>query len=71
MTNRKGNDMDLTSTETLMVVETDDELLLGTVEVNGDEVTIRNGLPGRPKIVSRHDIESAVPAERHPDVVLT
>jgi hypothetical protein len=58
------------STNDLMVVETEDDIFLGTLEVNGETVKVKTGLPGRPTILRLDDIEDLTPAIDHPDVVM-
>ena len=52
----------------LMVVETDDDLFLGTVEVRGDALVIRDGFVGRPTLVDVNDVVGLTLAYEHPDV---
>lgn len=56
----------------LLVVETDDDVLLGTVEVRTQgpysTVIIRSGYVGRPVVVDADDVVSITPATEHPDV---
>ena len=52
----------------LMVVETDDDLFLGTVEVRGDALVIRDGFVGRPTLVDINDVVGLTLAYEHPDV---
>lgn len=52
----------------LMVVETEDNVYLGTLDVNDGQVTIRTGMTGRPPVIAVEDVLEVTPAERHPDV---
>ena len=52
----------------LMVVGTDDDLFLGTVEVRGDALVIRDGFVGRPTLVDVNDVVGLTLAYEHPDV---
>lgn len=58
------------STTDLMVVETEDDRYLGTLDVKGKQVTIRTGLQGRPKVLDLADVLDVTPAAGHPDVVM-
>lgn len=40
----------------LMLVETEDDRFLGTVEVVGDELVVRSGFVGRPTLVPQEDV---------------
>ena len=40
----------------LVVVETEDDLFLGTAEVLADVLVVRNGLVGRPMLLSHEDV---------------
>lgn len=40
----------------LMLVETDEDRFLGTVEVTGDVLVIRSGFVGRPVVVLQEDV---------------
>lgn len=52
----------------LMVVETDDDLFLGTVEVRGDALVIRDGFVGPPTLVDVNDVVGLTLAYEHLDV---
>jgi hypothetical protein len=56
----------------LVVVETDDDLHLGTVEVVEGALVVRSGYVGRPVLLDADEVVSVTPACGHPDVeVLT
>lgn len=59
---------DLLNHGELVVVETEDDLWLGTVEVVGATFVIRSGYVGRPVVVDVDDVLSVVPANECPDV---
>lgn len=40
----------------LMLVETEDDRFLGTVEVVGDDFVVRSGFVGRPTLVPQEDV---------------
>lgn len=55
---------------TLVVVETDDNAYLGTLEARPDgHVAVRTGLAGRLVVLPIDAIVSVIPAHRHPAVV--
>jgi hypothetical protein len=62
------NSMKLESTTDLMVVETEEDIFIGALDVDGDEVTIKTGLVGRPKVLHVGEIDAVTPAAEHPDV---
>jgi hypothetical protein len=49
----------------LVVVETDDDWFLGTVELTADFVIIRTGFVGRPTVVAHEDVTRVVPAAEY------
>lgn len=52
----------------VLVVETDDDWYLGSVEVRDDCVVVRSGFAGRPVVVPVEDVVRIVPAsEYEPD----
>jgi hypothetical protein len=50
----------------LLVIETDDDAYLGTAEVVGDTLVVRNGYVGRPTVVPRQEVRHVTPAGEHP-----
>jgi hypothetical protein len=52
----------------LVVVETQDDALLGTAEVVDGYLVIRSGYVGRPTVVALEDVEGVSLASSHPDV---
>lgn len=50
----------------IYVVETTDDILLGTVEFITGGIIVRDGFVGRPFIVNAEDIVRLIPAEDHP-----
>ena len=46
----------------LVVVETEDDWFLGTVEVAGDALIVRSGFVGRPVVLSPEEVVRIVPA---------
>jgi hypothetical protein len=50
----------------LLVVETDDDAYIGTVEVVGDALVVRSGYVGRPWVVPRHEVCEITSAADHP-----
>lgn len=51
----------------IFVIETENDILLGTVEfAKGGKVIVRNGFVGRPRIIQVHEILELTPAENHP-----
>jgi hypothetical protein len=54
----------------IVVVETDDELFLGTCEILDGHAIVRSGYVGRPIVIPLDDIEAVIPASEHPDVVI-
>lgn len=64
-----STDLDLLDkTDTLLVVETDDDWFIGTVVVDDFTVTIMTGFAGRPKVLHISEIVGVELAEGHPDV---
>jgi hypothetical protein len=53
----------------LLVVETDDDAFLGTVEVGPGTLTVRSGYVGRPVLLNPEEVVSITPADEHDDVV--
>jgi hypothetical protein len=53
----------------LYVVETSDDIFVGTIEFVQDAVVVRSGFAGHPQVVDADDIERVTLAEQHPDVV--
>jgi hypothetical protein len=45
----------------LVVVETEDDLFLGTAEVLADVVVVRSGFVGHPKILAHEDVVRVTP----------
>lgn len=57
----------------LVVVEVGPTAYLGTLKPlpgRGRRVSVRSGLVGRPVVLRMDDIDSVVPANGHPDVVV-
>jgi hypothetical protein len=53
----------------LRVVETwDGRVYLGTVERDGETLTVRTGFAGRPVILHEDDVAQITSAHEHPDV---
>ena len=52
----------------IVVIETDEDLFLGTCEIAGGNAIVRSGYVGRPVLIPIDDIESIVSATDHPDV---
>ncbi|MGB8652792.1 MAG: hypothetical protein WCD35_19260 [Mycobacteriales bacterium] len=52
----------------LVVVETENDVFLGTAEVADGFLVIRSGYVGRPTLVALEDVEIIVPASTHPGV---
>lgn len=52
----------------LVVVETDDDWFLGTVEVTQDALIVRNGFVGRPTVLAHEDVVRVAPVEEYLDV---
>ena len=52
----------------IVVVETDDELFLGTCEILDGHAIVRSGYVGRPVLIALDDVEAITPADVHPDV---
>jgi hypothetical protein len=52
----------------LLVVETEDDAWIGTVEVTEDALVVRTGLRGHPAVVPLEDVERIIPATESPDV---
>lgn len=57
----------------LFVVETDDDVLLGTVELRATgrsaTVIVRSGYVGRPVVLDADTVVRMTPASEHPDVL--
>jgi hypothetical protein len=53
----------------ILVVETEDDRFLGSVEPRGEEFIIRSGFVGRPVIVHQADVMTLAPAAGHRDVI--
>lgn len=51
-----------------MVVETADDVFLGTVELANDLVIVRSGYVGRPVTLPADQVVRITPATEHPDV---
>lgn len=51
----------------LMVVETEDDWFLGTVEVAGETLIVRSGFVGRPVVLAVEEVLRIVPAAEHVD----
>jgi hypothetical protein len=49
----------------LLVVETEDDWFLGTVEVLPDVVVVRSGFVGRPVVLRHEDVVRVTPALEH------
>lgn len=56
---------------TFYVVETEDDIFLGLIELVDGGVIIRNGFQGHPKRVESADIIQMFPATMHPAVIPT
>ena len=58
-----------------MVVETEDDAVIGTVEVRtipgAYALIVRSGLVGRPVVLDAEDVVCLVPAAEHPGVEIT
>ena len=52
----------------VLVVTTDEDQFLGTVEIVDGMAVIRSGYVGRPVLVPVEDIVAVQPAHEHPDV---
>lgn len=52
----------------IYVVETYDDIYIGTVAVKRNEVRIRSGFVGHPIVLDVHDIVTITRADCHPDV---
>jgi len=52
----------------LVVLETEDEVLLGTAELVDDAIVLRSGFVGRPTIVPVSDVVRLTLAAEHEDV---
>ncbi|MFN2538751.1 MAG: hypothetical protein ABR549_11500 [Mycobacteriales bacterium] len=52
----------------VVVVSTDDDQFLGTVEIVDGTAVIRSGYVGRPVLVPLEEIVAVLPAHEHPDV---
>ncbi|MDB5876465.1 MAG: hypothetical protein JWQ07_5907 [Ramlibacter sp.] len=51
----------------LMVVETEDDWFLGTVELTADGLAVRNGFVGRPRVLAPEEVLRVVPAAGYLD----
>lgn len=49
----------------LLVVETEDDLFLGGVELVGATLIVRNGFVGRPKVLLPEEVLRVVPATEY------
>lgn len=49
----------------LVVVETEDDWFLGTVELAGDVLIVRSGFVGRPVVLAAEDDRRIVPAAEY------
>jgi hypothetical protein len=61
--------LDIKTTPELQVIETEDNVYLGTLTRTGDEVKVKTGYAGRPVILHVSEIDAVTPAEQHADVV--
>lgn len=52
----------------LVVVETENDLYLGTAEVLDGQLVVRSGFVGRPVVLNVQDVERITPAAEHPDL---
>ena len=52
----------------LLVVDTDRDRFLGTVELRGDTFVVRSGRRGRPVVVTVELVRRIVPAAHHADL---
>lgn len=52
----------------LYVVDTGDDVYLGSIVEEGNLLTVLSGLRGRPAVVHRDDVEEIVLADGHPAV---
>lgn len=53
----------------LFVVETHDDLFVGSVDFHEGFLAVRPGHRGHPKKVAQEDVVRLIPAEEHDDVV--
>lgn len=53
----------------LVVVETEDDLWLGTAEVLGETLVVRSGYVGRPVVLDVDEVVSVLPATEHQAVL--
>lgn len=58
----------LASPGALYVLETHDDIYLGTIKVVGEEVHVHNGFVGRPVVLHVSELVTFTPARVHPDV---
>ena len=54
----------------LMVIETEDEAYVGTIEIRAETVVVRDGFVGHPRYIPYEEVLSITRADLHPDVVL-
>jgi hypothetical protein len=62
-------DLKVETTNELMVVETEDNVYLGTLTRQGNTVKVMTGYAGRPVILEVSEINEVTPAAGHPDVI--
>jgi hypothetical protein len=60
---------DLLADGQIVVVETDQDAFLGTAEVHGGNIIVRNGYVGRPVVIALPRVQRVTPAEEHPDTL--
>jgi hypothetical protein len=51
----------------LLVVETDGDRFMGSVEVTGDHAIVRTGFVGRPTVLALEDVVRVTPASEYED----
>jgi hypothetical protein len=52
----------------VLVVETEDDTVLGTAEVVGDTLVVRSGYRGHPTVLALADVERITPVGEHEDI---
>jgi hypothetical protein len=53
----------------VVVVETEDDVFVGTAEFVGDSVVVRSGFRGHPVVIPVGELVSINPASGHEDIV--
>jgi hypothetical protein len=51
----------------IVVVETEEDVFLGTAEVSDGHVVVRSGYVGRPVVLPLPRVRRVTPADEHPD----